>query len=90
MKLKAITVTEAARNFAHTVNQVHYQRAGFVLMKNGRPFAQLVPAGERVCTGRELAGALQRVPLSPAESRAWAKDMAVARRRLKTPADKWQ
>ena len=90
MKLKVITVTAAARNFAHTVNQVHYQRAGFVLLKNGQPFAQLVPAGEKVCTGRELAGALHRVPLSPAESRAWAKDMASSRRRLQAPVNKWQ
>jgi antitoxin (DNA-binding transcriptional repressor) of toxin-antitoxin stability system len=90
MKLKAITVTEAARNFAHCVNQVRYQNAGFVLMKNGRRFARLVPDGEKTCTGSDLAEALGRAGLTPAESRTWRNDLSAARKSPKPPGDKWR
>jgi len=90
MKKAAITVTEAARNFADCVNRAHYQDTSFVLLKNGKPFARLVPESERVCTGRDLAEAMDKAELSAEEARAWHKDLAVARRRLSAPRDKWQ
>ena len=90
MKKKAISVTEAARNFADCVNRVHYQNVTYVLMKNGAPFARLVPDNEKVCSGRDLAEALQEVELSPDETRAWARDLRAGRRKLKAPADKWR
>ena len=55
MKMTTISVTEAARNFADCVNRAHYQNVTFVLLKNGSPVARLVPDGEKVCTGRDLA-----------------------------------
>ena len=90
MKLKEISVTEAARNFAECVNQVRYQNDSFVLIKNGRRFARLVPDAEKVCTGRDLAGVVGRFRLSESESRAWQKDLAKARKSLKPAADKWR
>ena len=42
-------------------------------------------ACERICTGRDLAEAMDKAELSAAEARAWHKDLAVARRRL-TPS----
>jgi antitoxin (DNA-binding transcriptional repressor) of toxin-antitoxin stability system len=88
MKKTAITVTEAARNFADCVNRVHYQNTSFVLLKNGKPFARLVPQHEKVCSGRDLAEALGKVELSPGEARAWHKDLVAARKRLTAPKDK--
>jgi prevent-host-death family protein len=90
MKKAAITVTEAARNFADCVNRAHYQNTSFVLLKNGKPVARLVPESERVCTGRDLAEALGKAELSVQEARAWHKDLAAARRRLTVPRVKWQ
>lgn len=90
MKDKAISVTEAARNFADCVNRVHYQKVHFILLKNGEPLARLCPALEAVCTGSELAEALTKARLSPAEAKAWSKDFKTARKLLKSPADKWQ
>ena len=90
MKKAAITVTEAARNFADCVSRAHYQGTSFVLLKNGKPFARLEPESERVCTGRDLAEALGKAELTAEEARAWHKDLAVARRRLTAPRDKWQ
>ena len=89
-KKKAISVTEAARNFADCVNRVHYQNITFVLLRNGAPFARLVPDNERVCSGRDLAEVLDNVELSPEEARAWHRDLRSARKTLKKPRDKWR
>ena len=65
-----ITVTEAARNFADCVNRAHYQNVTFVLLKNGAPFARLVPDRQQVCVGRDCGcqvGHGLRVTLNPAQ-----------------------
>ena len=85
-----ITVTEAARNFADCVNRAHYQNVTFVLLKNGTPFARLEPDNEKVCRGRDLAGALGKAELTSEEARAWRCDLKIARKTLKPPADKWR
>jgi antitoxin (DNA-binding transcriptional repressor) of toxin-antitoxin stability system len=90
MKVTTITVTEAARNFADCVNRAHYQNRAFVLLKNGVPYARIVPAVSKRCNGRELAEALANTRLTAAEARAWHRDLKAARKSLKTPLDKWQ
>ena len=90
MKETAITVTEAARNFADCVNRAHYQHTTFLLLKNGKPFARLGPDGEKRCTGRDLSEALAKTGLSAVEARAWHRDLRTARKALKLPGDKWQ
>jgi prevent-host-death family protein len=90
MKTTPISVTEAARNFADCVNRVRYQNMTFVLLKNGDPVARLVPAEERVCTGRDLAEALPGVEPAPENFRAWRKDLQRARKMLKPPVDRWR
>ena len=90
MKKKSITVTEASRNFADCVNRVHYQNATFVLLKNGEPFARLVPDGEKVCVGHDLAEILAKTKLPENEARAWHRDLEAARKTLKRPTYKWR
>lgn len=90
MRKTTISVTDAARNFADCVNRVHYQNVTFVLLKNGSPFARLVPENERVCLGRDLAEALAETALPADEAKAWRRDLHRARKTLKAPADKWQ
>jgi antitoxin (DNA-binding transcriptional repressor) of toxin-antitoxin stability system len=90
MKKTSITVTEAARNFADCVNRVHYQNVTFVLLKNGEPFARLVPDGEKLCAGRDLAEALSRADLPENEARAWRRDLRTARKKLKAPPNRWR
>lgn len=90
MRKTKISVTEAARNFADCVNRVRYQKVSFVLEKNGKPVAQLVPESEKVCTGRDLAEALAKVKLSAEEARAWRRDLRAARKMLKPPVDRWR
>jgi hypothetical protein len=90
MRKTTISVTEAARNFADCVNRTHYQNVTFVLLKNGSPFAQLVPHNEKVCLGRELAEVLAGTVLSDDEAQAWGQDLQSSRKALRIPADKWR
>lgn len=90
MKKTNISLTDAARNFADCVNRVHYQNMTFVLLKNGEPFARLVPDDEKVCSGRDLAESLAKTELPASEARAWRRDLRSARRRLKAPAKQWR
>ena len=83
-------MTEAARNFADCVNRAHYQNVTFVLLKNGIPFARLVPDSEKVCLGRNLAEVLAATELVEDEARAWRADLQAARKTLKPPVDKWR
>ena len=90
MKTTSISVTEAARNFADCVNRVHYQNVSYVLLKNGRPVARLVPEKERICLGRDLAEVLRKVDLPTDEAVAWNRDLKKARKSLKPQPDKWR
>jgi antitoxin (DNA-binding transcriptional repressor) of toxin-antitoxin stability system len=90
MKTETISVTEASRNFAECLNRAHYQNTTFVLLKNGKPFARLIPDGDKVCTGRALAEALREVRLSDEEAKAWRRDLRKARKSLKPQPDKWR
>lgn len=88
MRKTTISVADAARNFADCVNRANYQNVTFVLLKNGLPVARLVPDRERVCDGRDLAGALARTDLPEDEAAGWHRDLQAARKTLRTPADK--
>jgi prevent-host-death family protein len=90
MKTTAISVTEAARNFADCVNRVRYQNMTFVLLKNGLPVARLVPERKKSGSVRKLVAALREFALSPEEAKAWNRDLRAARRTLKPPVDKWR
>jgi antitoxin (DNA-binding transcriptional repressor) of toxin-antitoxin stability system len=90
MRRTIITVTEAARNFADCVNRAHYQNVTFVLLKNGSPVARLVPDGEKICLGRDLAQVLAGTQLSDEEAKGWRRDVQAARRTVEPPADRWR
>jgi antitoxin (DNA-binding transcriptional repressor) of toxin-antitoxin stability system len=90
MKKTSVSVTEAARNFADCVNRAHYQNITFVLLKNGKPFARLVPDNEKVCFGRDLTEGLAKTDLPQDGARAWHRDLRAARKNLKASVDKWR
>ena len=86
MSEKAISVTEAARNFVDCVNRAHYQGTTFVLHKNGVPMARIVPEERKPRTGREIAAALRvalkDVHLGKEEATAWIYELEEARKNL--------
>ncbi len=90
MRETAISVTEAARNFADCVNRVRYQNATFILHKNGEAVARLIPETKKACTGRDLVKALSGVELTDEESRLWREDLRDARKMLLPVQDKWK
>lgn len=87
---KTISVTEAARNFADCVNRARYQNVTYVLLKGGNPVARLIPETDKICTGRDLAAALDTIHLSGREAESWHRDLQSARRQLKPLTDKWR
>jgi len=51
----------------------------FELLKNGQPFACLVPAKKKICRGHDLAEALAKTELPEQEAKAWCRDRRKAR-----------
>jgi len=90
MTKTSMSVTEAARNFADCINRAHYQNVTFVLLKNGKPVARLVPDNEKVCLGRDLAEALAKTDLPQNEARGSRRHLRAVRKKLKAPDDKWE
>jgi antitoxin (DNA-binding transcriptional repressor) of toxin-antitoxin stability system len=94
MKTQSISVTEAARNFAECVNRTRYQDTIFVLLKNGKAVARIIPETHKVKKGKELApalrDALQDAHLTPNEAKAWLHDLEESRLGERPPVAKWQ
>ena len=69
--------------FCRCINRAHYQNVTFVLLKNGKPVARLVPDNEKVCLGRDLAETLAKADLPQSEARGWRRYFRAARKKLK-------
>ena len=56
------------------------------------PRNKRIPKNKRLPanTGKALAAALKKVELSPAEFRAWHRDLKAARKALKPQPNKWE
>lgn len=85
METRAISVTEASRNFSDCVNRARYQGTSFVLLKSGLPVARIVPAPARPTRGAELADALREAladaHVGEKEATSWLHDLE----RVRTP-----
>ncbi|MGA2048147.1 MAG: hypothetical protein ABSG96_10665 [Terracidiphilus sp.] len=94
MSEKAITVTEAARNFADCVNRAHYQGVTFILHKNGVPVARIVPEKRKPTKGKDIAAALRvglkDFHLTEEEATAFLRDIEESRKNLLPQVDKWE
>lgn len=91
MSIKA-TVTEVLRNFSDYINRVAYRGERFVLLRGGRPVAELtpLPSGTRLGDLPDLLESLPR--LSPEEAEAFAGDLDRARDELleHEPRSPWE
>ena len=81
MKLTA-TVTDVLRNFSDYINRVAYRGERFVLIRGGKPVAELspVPTGTRLGDLPSLIESLPR--LSGEEARAFGEDLDRVRTEL--------
>lgn len=86
------TVTEVLRNFSEYINRVAYRGERFVLLRGGRPVAELtpLPSGTRLGDLPDLLESLPR--LSPEEAEAFAGDLDRARDQLleHEPRSPWE
>lgn len=86
-------MTEAARNFAEYVNRTRYQGSTFVLLKNGKAVARIVPEIPKIKKGKELAAALREAlknaHLTSNEAKAWLYDLEESRRGDRPPGARW-
>lgn len=82
-------VTELLRNFSDYINRVLYRRERFVLIRGGKPVAELAPLPGGTRLG-ELPALLDVLPrLGAEEAEAMAADLEEARSRLGSPEDPW-
>jgi len=76
---RTASVTDVLRNFSDYINRVAYRGEGFVLIRGGRPVAQLspVPMGTRL---GDLSGLLESLPRLPSDDvEIFASDLERAR-----------
>lgn len=86
-----ITVTEFVRDFSRFIHRVAFGRERFVLLKGGRPVAEVSPPTRGRRLG-ELSELLADLPhLTPEEAHGFAKDLETARAELSTLRieDRW-
>lgn len=86
------SVTDVIRNFSDYLNRVAYRGERFVLIRGGKPVAELspVPAGTRL---GDLSAVLRSLPrLSAEEAGAFEADLEAARSELarQPPEDPWE
>ena len=93
MECRAISVTEASRNFADCVNRARYQGMSFLLIKGGLPVARIEPAPDKPTRGAELAFALREalaaVHVDEKEATTWLHDLEQGRGLTPPPGNPW-
>ncbi len=88
---RAISVTDAVRNFSDLINRAYYRRESVTLIRNGVPVARLTPPVAVTLAARELAESWPTLPhLDADEAEAFADDLAEARRALPGATDPWE
>jgi antitoxin (DNA-binding transcriptional repressor) of toxin-antitoxin stability system len=89
--INTVSVTEVFRNFSDYLNRVAYRGERFLLIRGGKPVAELapVPRGGRLGDLPVLLASLPR--LAPTEAGAFEDDLDRAREELsrRPPRDPW-
>ena len=87
---EALSVTEVVRHFTEYVNRVSYRRESFLLLRGGKPVAELrpVPQARRLSDLPALLAAAPHLD----DAAAFAEDVEAARRELGNAewVDPWQ
>jgi len=93
MRRTRLTVTEVVRNFSEILGRVRFKGERFVLLKGGRPIAELGPtdAVPPLSLG-DLPGILEALPhLDARNADRYARDLEWARRKAgPMPAAPWE
>ena len=87
--MKTLTVTEAAKHLADCLKRVYYQHESYELVKNGVPYAHLVPANGAGCNTHELADDVAEAELNAGDRRNLAAAVRKGRKLLKPLKNPW-
>lgn len=80
MPTTRLTVTEAVRNFSEILGRVRFKGERFVLLKGGRPVAELGPTDAAPVRLEELPAILESLPhLDPEDADRFARELESAR-----------
>ncbi len=79
-----VSVTELVRNFSEILGRVRFRGERFLLLKGGKPVAELVPARTSPSVRlRDLPTLLEELPyLDPSDAEQFARDVETARAEL--------
>ena len=87
--MKTLTVTEAAKNLSHCLKRVYFEHESYELVKNGVPYARLVPANGASCNSHELADDLEKAELSAEDRCALGSAVRKGRKIFKPLRNPW-
>ena len=87
--MKTLTVTEAAKNLSHCLKRVYFEHESYELVKNGVPYARLVPANGASCNSHELADDLEKAELSAEDRLALGSAVRKGRKTFKPLRNPW-
>lgn len=87
--MKTLDAATAAESFTRFLDQVHSQHESFAIVKEGVPYAYLVPAVNRTCSSHEFADDLADAKLTTEDRRAFAAAIRKGRKALKPLQNPW-
>jgi hypothetical protein len=87
--MKTLPVSKAAKKLYSCLRIVYHQRESFELVKNGVPYARLVPVTHPRGNTHDFADDLTRAALRPEDRRGLASAVAKGRRHLKPLNNPW-
>lgn len=89
-RIRHLSVTEAARNFADLVNRAFYRQETTVLLRNGVPMAHIAPASPAGTSARESLARWRLAPhLDPREAEAMHRAIQSGRSALPPLRSAW-
>jgi len=87
--VKTLTVTKAAKNLYSCLKVVYHQHESYELVKNGIPYAHLVPVKRTSGNTHDLADDLAKAELGAEHRRALGSAVRKARKNLKPLKNPW-
>src|SRR5881296_4398501 len=87
--MKTLTVSEATKKLPTCLDRVYRRHESFKVVKNGIPYAHLVPANGTGCTTHEFADDLAEAELTAADRRVLASAIRRGRKQLKPLKNPW-
>ena len=87
--MKKLTVSAAAKRLGSCLDRVYHDHESFELMKNGIPYARLVPVNGTACNSHQFAEDVAEADLSAGERKSLAAAVRKGRKHLQALRNPW-